>query len=170
MKILETRRLVLRRLSDEDAPFIFELVNDESFLRYIGDRGVRTLDDAREYIQKGPMDSYRRFGFGLYLVQLKESGAPIGICGLLKREVLADVDLGFAFLREYRRKGYGFESAAAVLAYGRNVLGLKRIVAITDPDNDASAQLLEKLGLRFESMVTLTEDGVESKLFGPAAG
>lgn len=166
MKILETRRLVLRRISAEDAPFVLELLNDPSFLQYIGDRGVRTLDDAGEYIRNGPLDSYRRFGYGLYLVQLKENGTPIGICGLLKREYLADVDLGFAFLPEHRRKGYGYESAAAVLAYGRDVLGLERIVAITAPDNEASARLLEKLGMRFEGTLQLPADGGESKLYG----
>jgi ribosomal-protein-alanine N-acetyltransferase len=168
MNVLETRRLVLRTISVDDAPFILELLNDPSFLQYIGDRGVRTLDNAREYICNGPLDSYRRFGFGLYLVQLKEDGAPIGICGLLKRDYLADVDLGFAFLPEYRGKGYGYESGVAVLEFGRDVLGLERIVAIAAPDNEASSRLLEKLGMRFEGIVQLPEDGGDSKLFGPA--
>jgi RimJ/RimL family protein N-acetyltransferase len=169
MKVLETKRLVLSTLSVDDAPFILVLLNDAAFLRYIGDRGVRNLDDARRYILSGPVDSYERHGFGLYLTQLKDSGLPIGICGLLKRESLPDVDVGFAFLPEYRGKGYGYESAAAVLAHGRSVLGLKRIVAITSPDNEHSIRLLEKLGLRFEEMIELSDDGRESRLFGPAA-
>jgi RimJ/RimL family protein N-acetyltransferase len=157
--------LILRRLTVDDAEFIFELLNEPSFLQYIGDRGVRSLDDAQEYILNGPVASYEQHGFGLYLTVLRESKVPIGICGLLKRESLEDVDIGFAFLPKYWSKGYAFESASAVMDYGRELLGLKRIVAITAPDNDASIRLLEKLGMRFEKMVTLVEDGPESRLF-----
>src|SRR5262245_8975490 len=152
---METPRLILRRLELGDAPFILELLNDPSFLRYIGDKGVRNLDDAREYIRTGPMASYERFGFGLFLTALREGGVPIGICGLLKRDSLEDVDVGFAFLPQYWSKGYAFESASAVLAYGRQELGLGRIVAITNPDNTASMRLLGKLGLQFESLIRL---------------
>lgn len=165
LKVLETDRLILRRLSTDDAEFILELLNDPSFLRFIGDKGVRTLDDAREYILNGPMEMYNRLGFGLYLTEFKETGAPIGLCGLLKRDSLEDVDIGFAFLPEFRAKGYAYESAAAVMAYGKTVLGLKRIVAITSPDNDASGKLLEKLGLRFERMIQLSNDAPEVRLF-----
>jgi RimJ/RimL family protein N-acetyltransferase len=163
--VLETDRLILRRLSIEDAGFVLELLNEPSFLQFIGDKGVRTLDDARDYILKGPVDSYERFGFGLYLTILKESGVPIGICGLLKREALKDVDVGFAFLPQFWSKGYAFESASAVMAYGRNVLGLNRIVAVTSSDNSGSIKVLERLGLRFEEMIKLSEDGPEIKLF-----
>src|SRR5437870_261981 len=135
MIILETYRLVLRRLAVEDAEFIFHLLNQPSFLQFIGDKGVRTIDDARNYILTGPIASYERFGFGLYLTELKPTQAPIGICGLLKRETLDDVDVGFAFLPQYWRQGYAFESAAAVMAYGKDVLGLERIVAISSLDN-----------------------------------
>ncbi len=165
MTVVETERLILRRLTVDDAEFIFELLNEPSFLQYIGDRGVRSLDDAQEYILNGPVASYEQHGFGLYLTVLRESKVPIGICGLLKRESLEDVDIGFAFLPKYWSKGYAFESASAVMDYGRELLGLKRIVAITAPDNDASIRLLEKLGMRFEKMVTLVEDGPESRLF-----
>jgi RimJ/RimL family protein N-acetyltransferase len=158
--------LVLRRLDLGDGGFILELLNDPSFLRFIGDKGVRTLEDARRYIADGPMASYERFGFGLYLTELRDDGAPIGICGLLKRDSLDDVDVGFAFLPRFWSKGYAFEAASAVMAYGRNVLGLRRIVAITSPDNEASIRLLEKLGMRFESMVRLSEDSSEVRLFG----
>ncbi|MCX6046578.1 MAG: GNAT family N-acetyltransferase [Chloroflexi bacterium] len=157
MNVLETDRLILRWLTVEDAEFIFELVNEPAWLQFIGDRGVRTLADARDYILRGPLDMYNRLGFGLYAVVLKESGIPIGMCGLLKRATLQDVDIGFAFLARFRGQGYGYESAAAVLEYGKNVLGLPRIVAITMPDNVNSIQLLEKLGLRFEGMVRLSE-------------
>jgi RimJ/RimL family protein N-acetyltransferase len=163
--VVETERLALRRLELGDAEFILGLLNDPSFLRFIGDKGVRTLDDAREYISNGPVASYERFGFGLYLTERKEDRVPIGICGLLKRESLKDVDMGFAFLPQFWSKGYAFESASAVMAYGRNVLGLTRIVAVTSPDNGASIRLLEKLGLKFESMARLSEDSPEIRLF-----
>ncbi len=165
LKVLETDRLILRRLSLEDAQFIFRLLNEPSFLHYIGEKGVRTIDDACDYILQGPIHSYERFGFGLYLTELKEGGIPIGICGLLKREALADVDIGFAFLPEFWKKGYAFESASAVLAYGRDVVGLERIVAITSPDNNRSINVLNKLGLIFECRITLSEDGSKIKLF-----
>ncbi len=148
-----------------DAEFILGLLNDPSFLRFIGDKGVRTLDDAQEYILNGPVASYERFGFGLYLTARKDDAAPIGICGLLKRDSLKDVDVGFAFLPQFWSKGYAFEAASAVIAHGRNVLGLKRIVAVTSPDNDLSIRLLEKLGMKFESMVRLSEESAEIRLF-----
>ena len=157
---------MLRRITPDDAEFILELLNQPSFLRYIGDKGVRNTEDAVRYVQTGPVASYERFGFGLYLVELKESELPIGICGLLKRDSLPDVDVGFAFLPEFWSQGYAFESAAAVMTYGREVLRLRRIVAITSPDNDASIRLLEKIGLRFEGLIKLAEDQAEVRLFG----
>jgi RimJ/RimL family protein N-acetyltransferase len=163
--VLETNRLALRRMSPDDAEFILELLTDPSFLRYIGDRGVRTTNDARTYIQTGPMESYERFGFGLYLVELKDTREAIGICGLLKRESLQDVDVGFALLPRFWSKGYAVEAVSAVLAHGRDTLGLKRIVAITSPDNVASINLLSKFGFRFERMTRLSEDSPEIKLF-----
>ena len=165
MTVVETERLTLRKLEVGDADFILGLLNDPSFLRFIGDKRVRTLDDARRYLVDGPIASYERFGFGLYLTELRDEGAPIGICGLLKRDSLDDVDVGFAFLPRFWSKGYALEAASAVMAYGRNILGLRRIVAITSPDNEASIRLLEKLGMRFESMVRLSEDGSELRLF-----
>ncbi len=165
MNVLETNRLALRQLAIEDAGFILELVNEPAWLRFIGDRGVRTLEDARAYILKGPIDSYRRFGFGLYLTELKADRIPIGICGLVKRDSLPDVDIGFAFLPKFWGQGYAQESASAVLAFAQNTLGLKRLVAVTNPDNQRSIRVLEKLGLRFEKIVRLSEDGPELKLF-----
>lgn len=166
MKILETDRLVLRRVSSDDAEFILELLNQPSFLRYIGDKGVRTTKDAVRYIQTGPVASYERFGFGLYLVELKENGVPIGMCGLLKRDTLPDADVGFAFLPHYWSQGYAFEAASSVMSFGREVLGLRRIVAITSLDNDASIRLLERIGLKFEGLITPSEDLGEVRLFG----
>jgi len=166
MTVFETSRLALSRLTPDDAAFILELVNDPAWLRFIGDRGVRTLDDARGYILKGPVASYEKHGFGLFLVKRKEDGAPIGMCGLLKRETLPDVDVGFAFLPQFTRQGYGYEAASASITYGRRVLGLKRIVAVCSPDNTASISLLEKLGLKYEKPVRLTPEADEISLYG----
>lgn len=165
MNIIETERLILRKLSIDDAEFILDLLNQPSFIQFIGDRGVRTLEDAGNYILKGPVSSYERFGFGLYLTLLKDGEIPIGMCGLVKREALQDVDVGFAFLPQYWLKGYAFESASAVMTYAKNALGLKRIVGIATPDNQGSIRVLEKLGLKFEKMVKLSEDDIELKLF-----
>ena len=165
MHVLETDRLLLRRLTIADAGFILALVNEPSYLRFIGDKGVRTLEDARQYILTGPVASYERFGFGLYLTALKESEVPIGVCGLIKRETLPDVDIGFAFLPAYWGKGYAYEAAAAVMAQARSRFALTRIVAITTPDNESSIKVLGKLGFRFERLVKLAEDSEELKLF-----
>jgi [ribosomal protein S5]-alanine N-acetyltransferase len=167
VKILETERLILRQMTVEDAEFIIELVNEAAFIRNIGDKGVRTLDDARDYILSGPVASYAKFGFGLYVVELKETGAAIGICGLLKRDALEDVDIGFAFLEEFWARGFAYESAAAVMEYGQHSLGLKRIVAITSPDNEGSIRVLEKIGLRFEKMIRMPGSDEDTRLFVP---
>jgi RimJ/RimL family protein N-acetyltransferase len=166
--VLESERLVLREFHLDDAEFILELLNEAAFLRFIGDKGVRTLADARDYLLKGPIESYRRFGFGLYRVGLREDGTPIGMCGLVKREGLADVDVGFALQSRYWSRGYAVEAAAAVLDHGKRILNLGRIVAIANPDNQASIAVLEKIGLRFERMVRLSADAAELRLFGPA--
>jgi RimJ/RimL family protein N-acetyltransferase len=168
MVVMVTARLTLREFQPHDAPFILELLNEEGFLRFIGDKGVRTLADARDYLLAGPLQSYQRFGFGLYLVSLRSDGTPIGMCGLVKRDTLADVDIGFAFLMRHWSKGYAAESAAGVLAYGRDTLGLARIVAITALENTVSMAVLEKIGLRWEGRVRLVAQGPELNLFGPA--
>jgi ribosomal-protein-alanine N-acetyltransferase len=165
VKVLETERLILRRLTVDDAEFILELLNEPAFIRNIGDRGVRNADDARLYILNGPMASYARFGFGLFAVELKEIGEPVGICGLLKRDSLEDVDIGFAFLARLRAKGFATESAAAVMEYGRSTLGLQRIVAITSPDNEGSIRVLGKIGLRFEKMIRMPGSTDDTRLF-----
>lgn len=165
MQILETERLTLRHMSTDDAAFILGLLNEPSWLQFIGDRGVRTLDDARTYILNGPVAMYARLGFGLYIVDLKDSHIPIGICGLIKRDFLEDVDIGYALPPAYWSNGYAYEAASAVLAYGQNKVGLKRIIAITDSDNHRSARLLEKLGLRYEGMVAYPDTNEEVRLF-----
>jgi RimJ/RimL family protein N-acetyltransferase len=165
LKVLETDRLILRRFTTDDAGFIVELLNDPSFIQNIGDRNVRTTEDACGYIMNGPVASYAKHGFGLYAVILKETNETIGMCGLIKRAGLDDVDIGYALLPTFWSKGYAVECALAVKAYAKNTIGLKRLVAITDPVNEGSIRILEKIGLRFERMVRLAEDDIELKLF-----
>ena len=162
--VMETSRLVLRKLTPSDAPFILELLNEADFLRFIGDKGVRTLEDARNYILKGPAESYRSNGHGLYLTALRD-GTPVGICGLLKRDGLSDPDIGFAFLSRYRSNGFAAESAAAAIDDGFNRLKLRRIVAITMPGNACSIAVLTKIGLSFERMIDLEPGEPPLQLF-----
>jgi RimJ/RimL family protein N-acetyltransferase len=169
VNILDTERLRLRQLNAGDAAFILELLNDPSFLRNIGDRGVRTLADAVQYILQGPIDSYARHGYGLWLVELKDAGTPAGICGLVKRDTLPDADIGYAFLPRFRSRGYARESAAAVLSYAFGALGLRRVLAITNPDNAGSVKVLEKIGLKFDRLVRLSDDAPEIMLFASGA-
>lgn len=163
MKVLETDRLILRWLTPDDAAFILELLNEPAWIRYIGDKGVRTLDDAKNYILTGPMKMYSQFGFGLFLVERKEGSSPIGMCGLIKRDTLDNVDIGFAFLSRYQTHGYGFESASATLKYGYEQLDMERILAITSLDNHACSRLLEKIGMKYEGTIFLDKE--ELKLF-----
>ena len=169
---ITTPRLVLRRFTESDAPFILALLNDPDWLRFIGDKKVRTLDDARLYLRNGPITMYARFGFGLLSVDLKDRGQAIGMCGLIRREGVADVDIGFAFLPAFRAQGYALEAASATLAYGHDSLGIRRIVGFTDPGNVSSVRLLEKIGMRLERTVTLPDSTEELLLFvsgSPAA-
>ena len=165
MTVLGTERLILREFTVEDAEFILALLNEPSFLRYIGDKKVRELEDARQYILNGPVASYERNGFGLYLVELRESHTPMGMCGLIQREELPDPDIGFAFLPEFWSKGFAFEAATAVLQDARERLRLERILAITSLDNEASIGLLQRLGFTFEREIKLAADREPVKLF-----
>lgn len=165
MKILDTARLSIRTVEADDAPFYLELVNDPDFLAHIGDRGIRTLDAARAHIDNGPVRMQAELGHAIWLVTLKDSGAPIGMCGLIRRETLPGVDLGYAFLPAWRGQGYAFEAARAVVDYARDALGLARLLAITSPDNTASGALLEKLGLRFDKIVHLTPEDPGTRLY-----
>ena len=167
MTVLETERLSLRRFTVDDAGFILTLLNEPAFLRYIGDKKVRNLDDARQYILNGPIASYERHGFGLNCVELRASRTPIGMCGLLKREELPAPDIGFALLPDYRNQGLAFEAAEAVLKEAHH---LPRILAITSLDNEASINLLQRLGFRFEKIVRLTPEGGQVKLFELSRG
>jgi RimJ/RimL family protein N-acetyltransferase len=144
-----------------DAAFVLRLLNEPSWIRFIGDRKVRDVEGARAYLDRGPIDSCRRHGFGLNLVALRDGGTPIGMCGLIRRETLPDVDVGFAFLPEYWGQGYAREAAAAVLDHGRRVLGIGRIVAILAPDNVRSARLLDRLGFRAAGRVKMPPDDEE---------
>ena len=168
MNLIETARLYLRELTTDDAAFMLKLMNDPTWLRFIGDRNIKTISDAEAYIANKLAPSYKQFGFGFYLTKLRKEGTPIGICGLIKRPTLEHVDVGFAFMPEHRGKGFGFESASAVLDYAKNDLGIKYIIAITDLDNVPSIKLLEKLGLKFEKMMKLDEkDDKQCRLFVP---
>ncbi len=153
MKNIITDRLLIQQLTIEHAAFILELLNTAGWLQYIGDRKVKTLVDAENYILNGPVKSYEKNGFGLWIVIHKTESKAIGICGLIKRDTLEDVDIGFAFLPEYNGHGYAFEASHACLKYGQNKLSLKRIVAITTLENTKSISLLEKLGMKFENTI-----------------
>jgi RimJ/RimL family protein N-acetyltransferase len=163
--VLETERLALRRLVPQDAEFILGLLTDPAWIRFIGDRGVRSVEGARDYLANGPIAMYALQGFGLYRVELKDGGQPLGICGLIKRAGLDDPDLGFAFMPQFRGQGYAVEAARAVLGYGRKILGMQRVVAITSPDNQDSIKLLQRIGFRFERMVRLADGDEEVTLF-----
>jgi RimJ/RimL family protein N-acetyltransferase len=163
--ILETPRLRIREVTEDDASFIVELLNDEAFLRFIGDRNVRTLDDARAYVRNGPLASYLAHGYGLWLVESRATGAPAGLCGLLRRDYLDDPDIGFAFLPAFRSRGLGREAADAVLRHARDRLGVGTVAAIVSPANAASISLLEKLGFGYERPVQVPGDASEILLY-----
>jgi [ribosomal protein S5]-alanine N-acetyltransferase len=162
MKIIaETERLTLRELTLNDAEFIVRLLNTPGWLQFIGDRNVKSIEDAKGYLMKGPLASYQANGFGLNLVELKKGVHPIGMCGLLKREVLECEDIGFAFLPEFSGKGYAHEAAACIVDHARQKLGLSRLWAIVTPGNQRSLQLLEKLHFRFKKMIVLPPETSE---------
>jgi [ribosomal protein S5]-alanine N-acetyltransferase len=161
--VIETERLALHEFTDDDAAFVLRLVNEPSFLRYIGDRGVRTLEDASRYIADGPVAGYARYGHGLMRVTRKSDGTTVGMCGILKRDTLPDPDIGFSFLPEFWSRGYALESAAAVMTHARESLRLGRILAITSKDNEPSVRLLAKLGFRFDRLIPFGSE--ELRLF-----
>ena len=166
MKILDTERLAVRTISVDDAPFYLTLINDPSWIQNIGDRGVRTEQAAREAILTGPVAMQRQFGFSLYLIERKDGMLPIGICGLIKRATLQDVDIGFAFLPQFWGQGYAHESASAVMQYANTTLGLRRLAGITSPENGSSNRVLRKLGFRFDKVTHLSDDDPGTNLYG----
>ncbi|HFA49256.1 MAG TPA: N-acetyltransferase [Bacteroidetes bacterium] len=168
MRTIESKRLILRPFTLADAPFLLELLNSPPWLKYIGDRGVRTVADAEEYLRSRIIKSYGEHGFGMFVVILKSMDKPIGSCGLVKRETLPDADLGFAFLPGFEGRGYGFEAATSVLDFTKKTLRKERLLAITLPSNTASVGLLKKLGFIFEKTMLLKGDEEELQLFSIA--
>jgi RimJ/RimL family protein N-acetyltransferase len=163
--IAETTRLRIRELTADDAEFILGLLNEPSFLENIGDKGVRSLEDARKFILEGPWASHRDRGYGQFMVELKETGEAIGVCGVLYRDALEVADVGCAFLPRFWRRGFAFEAATAMIEYGRKTLGLDRIVGLTSEKNLASIKLLEKLGMAFEKTVKMSDDDPGTALY-----
>lgn len=156
--VFETSNLLVREFILDDAQFIIELLNSPGWLQYIGDRNIKSIEDAEKYLLKGPLDSYKKNGFGLWNVISKETGTAIGMCGLIKRDTLDSPDIGFAFLPAYAGNGYGYEVATATLEYAVSILGMTKVLAITLPDNIASVKLLQKIGLSFDSDIQMGDE------------
>ena len=164
--VMETERLTLREIELEDAPFIFELMNEPPWIEFIGDRGIRTLADARGFIADRLRPSYKRDGFGFWLIEVPDPDPqPLGICGLIKRPGLEYVDIGFALCERHWGNGYAREASEAVIDFAREQAGLDKLAAIVNPDNDRSARLLESLGMQFEGMIQLEGEDFELRLF-----
>jgi ribosomal-protein-alanine N-acetyltransferase len=163
--ILETERLIISEISIEDAPFFYDLVNDPEWIQFIGDRNVKTIADAENYLSTKIIPSYKKNGFGFYLVSIKSKNLPIGISGLIDRDGLEYIDVGYALLPEFRSKGYAFEATKAVLTFAKNDLQIDPIIAITNVDNKKSCKLLERLGLRFDKIIQLEDDAVKCRLY-----
>lgn len=157
--MIQTPRLALRPLTYSDTPFLIELLNSPGWLQFIGDRNARTDEQVRQYLDNGPLKSYREHGFGLMLVEQQENGLPVGMCGLLKRDALDRPDIGFAFLPAFSGRGYAYESARAVLQHANEQLGIPSVAAIVMPDNPRSINLLEKLGMRLIRPIRMSEEG-----------
>ena len=168
MIVAETARLRIRHFTLEDAAFILRLLNEPTFIQNIVDKGVRTLDAARAYLRDGPIASYERHGFGLNCVELRDARVPIGMCGLIKRDSLEDPDIGYALLPEHCSKGYGHEAASAVMATAGGEFGMRRVVAVTNAENERSIRLLERMGFRYERMIALHDGEPEIKLYASA--
>ena len=165
MIVVKTERLLLRTVTANDASIILELLNEPAFIANVADRGVRTVADAANYIAEKITPSYEKHGFGFYIIELKDSGMPVGMCGLIKRDALEEVDIGYSILERYWRHGYAYDAARAVLEYARDVIGLPRVVAITSHHNSASQALLIKLGMRHEKNIQLPGFAEESMYF-----
>ncbi len=165
MIVAETERLLISKFSLDDAPFFLKLVNTPNWIKYIGDRNLKTVEDAENYLTNGTLKSYKEHGFGFYKLQEKQQHKTIGTCGLIKREQLNDVDLGFAFLPGFEGKGFGYEASKAVLKLAKEEFGLKKLAAITLPTNTNSKKLLKKLGFTYEKRVKPFEDDEELLLF-----
>jgi ribosomal-protein-alanine N-acetyltransferase len=163
---LETPRLTLRRLVFDDSAFLVGLLNQPSFLANIGDRGVRNVEDAHRYLREGPLAMYEKYGYGLWHVARRSDGVPMGMCGLLRRDILPHTDVGYALLPEFWGQGYAFEAADATLRHGAGKFGLKRVIGVVTEGNTASIRLLEKLGMSFERMVSMRPGEPDVRLYG----
>ena len=163
--MLETPRLALRRVTLDDADLMLAIWNDPAFIRFVGDRGVRTLDESRAAMSEGVLRLFERFGYGPYCLVRKSDGERIGICGLFRRDVLENPDIGFALLPHYCGSGLASEAAQAVVAHARDCLGIETLAAIVSPENSASIALLEKLGLSFERGITMPGEDEEICLY-----
>lgn len=163
--ILETERLRLREFTLEDTAFIIELLNSPGWLQYIGDRNIKTEEQAAAYLQNGPLKSYGKNGYGLSLVEKKDDGAPVGMCGIINRDNLDTPDIGFAFLPAYIGLGYGSEIANATLQYAKDVLGMPKVVAVVMAENTPSKRLLEKIGMQYVKNFSFPESKEELLLY-----
>ena len=165
---LETSRLTLRRLVLDDAPFVLRLLNEPSFIANIGDKGVRSIEDAQRYLREGPMAMYEAYGFGLWHTARKTDGAAVGMCGLLRRDNLPDVDIGYAYLPEFWGQGYALEAAEATMRHAARKFGLRRLIGVVSSGNSGSIRVLEKLGMSFERMYPMHPGEPEVRLYGRA--
>ena len=163
--IIETERLKLREFNSADGEMIFELLNSPGWLKYIGTRSIETTDDAINYIETKLRKGYKESGFGFYLVELKSTGEKIGMSGLVKRDGLDNVDVGFALLPQFENKGYAYESTAAVMKFAKEQLKLSKLAAITVPYNTPSIKLLEKLGMKFDKKINIPGDPEDLLLY-----
>jgi len=167
---LETRRLILRRFEAGDAPFVLRLLNEPSFIENIGDKGVRSLEDAQRYLREGPMAMYELHGFGLWHASRKSDGEAVGMCGLLRRDNLPDVDIGYAYLPGFWGQGFAFEAAEATMRHAAGKFGLRRLIGVVSPGNSGSIRVLEKLGMSFECMYPMHPGQPEVCLYGRTLG
>jgi RimJ/RimL family protein N-acetyltransferase len=163
--VLKTERLELRWLTLDDTPMMFAVWNDPAFVRYVGDRGIRSLEQARAAVEAGPLSLYTEYGYGPFHVRRREDGVDMGICGLFRRDGLEEPDIGFAILPDFCGMGYGFEASAAVLEHARDALGLSCVTAIVSPHNEASIGLLEKLGMRYVRPIRMPGDDHDVRLY-----
>ena len=156
--LLETERLSLRWLTLDDADLLLAVWNDPAFVRHVGDRGIRTIEETRSAMQEGAFHLYETYGYGPYRIALKDTDVAVGLCGLFRRDNLEIADIGYAVLPEHCGKGYAHEASMAVIDYARDVLGMQQLCSIVSPNNDASVHLIRKLGLRFERMHRLPDE------------
>ncbi len=164
-QILTTERLTLREYTIDDATFIIELLNSEDWLKFIGNRNVKTIQDATNYITNTFIKGYQKHGFGFWMVEITTTKEPIGMCGITKRDGLDGIDIGFAFLSTFMGKGYSYEISKATLNYVLTTIKPPFVLAITNPDNIRSIKLLEKIGLQYQRKIKLTDDGMELNLY-----